>query len=159
MQERNGSYLDRRERVRRGDKISADPPGVVTRIPNQARSDRYVINDLQPQVYRQTRSVILETPEIERHLNHIAAGTIVTILGSWLIGSMFKSRAFTILTYIMIFFASTTLAGLLIGIMLGEGFISSQIVLVLLLGLVSISIVALLILLGGLIFRSTQRSR
>jgi len=71
---------------------------------------------------------------------------------------MIKSRAFTMFTDIMVFFVSTALAGLLIGIMLGEGFIPREIALVLLFGLVSISIVALLILLGSLLFQSTQRS-
>lgn len=160
MQIRDESYLDRRERVRRGDRFDTrQAQSIVTRIPIQTSGERYLANSPHPNVYRQALSVILETPEIERHLNYISAGTIVTILGSWLAASTIKSRAFTMFTDIMLFFVSTALAGLLIGIMLGEGFIPREIALVLLFGLVSISILVLVILLGSLLLRSTQRSR
>lgn len=159
MQDRDESYLNRRERIRRGDKSSArHEQSIVTRIPNQTSGERYLANSPHPDVYRQALRIILQTPEMEGHLNYITAGTIVTILGGWLTGSLIKSRAFTMFTDIMLFFGSTALAGLLIGIMLGGGFIPTEIVPVLLSAGVGISILVLAILLGGLLLRSTQRS-
>ncbi len=131
---------------------------MVTRIPNQTSGERYLTNSPHPDVYRQALRIILETPEIEGHLNYITAGTIVTILGSWLTSSMIKSRAFTMFTDILLFFGSTALAGLLIGIMLGEGLLPKEIVPVLLFVVVGISILVPAIFLGGLMFQPTQRS-
>ncbi|MBI5031939.1 MAG: hypothetical protein HZB51_15520 [Chloroflexi bacterium] len=160
MQDRDKSYLDRRERIRRSDKsIMRHKQNIVTRIPNHTSGERDLANSPHPDVYRQAMKVILETPEMEKRLSYITAGTIVTILGSWLMGSMFKNRAFAMFTYIMVFLGSMALAGLLIGIVLGAGFISTDIMLVLLLGLVLVSIWVLVILLGGLLLRSTQRSQ
>ncbi len=157
MQDRDESYLDLHERIRRDDKSSArEEQTIVTRIPNQPSGEIYLTTSPHPDVYRQALRVILETPQMERRLNYFTAGMIVTILGSWLTGSVVKSRAFTTFTYILLFFCSTALAGLLVGIMLGEGFLPKESVPVLLFAMVGILILVLAVMLGSLLLRSTQ---
>ena len=160
MQDRDELYLDRRERVRRGYRFGArHAPSPVDRIPNPTSDEKYLANSPQSDVYRQALSIVLGTPEIERHLTYITAGTVVTILGGGLTDSMIKSRAFTMLTYSMVFFVSATLAGLLIGIMLGEGIIPKELMPVLVFGLVSLSILVFMVLFGSLLLWSTERSQ
>lgn len=157
MQDRDGSYLDRSERIRRGDKSSAHPEqSLVTRIPNQTSGERYLANTPHPDVYRQAMKVILETPQMERRLNYVTAGMIVTILGGWLTGSVVKSRPFTMFTDMLLFFSSLALAGLLVGIMLGEGILPLNIVPVLLFVMLGILISVMAIMLGSLLLRSTS---
>ena len=156
MQDRDESYLDRRERIRRGDKSRArQEQSMVTRIPNQTSGEGYLATSPHPDVYRQALKVILETPQMERRLNYATAGMIVTILGSWLTGSVVKSRPFTMFTDILLFFCSTALAGLLVGIMLGEGILPLNIVPVLLFVLLGVLIFVVAVMLGSLLLRST----
>jgi hypothetical protein len=146
MQIRSGSYLDRRERIRRGDKNSAHPEqSIVTRIPHQASSEGYLATSPHPDVYRQALQVILETPQMEQRLNYVTAGMIVTILGSWLTGSIAKSRPLTMFTDLLLVFASLAFAGLLVGIMLGEGILPLNIIPILLFGLLGILIFVVVI--------------
>jgi hypothetical protein len=157
MQDRDGSYLDRRERIRRGDKsIARQEQSMVTRIPNQTSGERYLSNTPHPDVYRQAMQVILETPQMERRLNYATAGMIVTILGGWLTGSVVKSRPFTMFTDMVLFFSSLTLAGLLVGIMLGVGILPLNIIPVLLFVLLGILIFVFAIMLGSLLLQSTN---
>ena len=157
MQARDESYLDRRERTRRGDKSSPrQEQSIVTRIPNQASGDRYLANTPNPDVYRQAMQVILKTPQMERRLNYVTAGMIVTILGGWLAGSALKSRPFAIFTDILMFFCSVALAGLLVGIMLGEGILPLNIIPILLFLLLGTLIFIVAIMLGTLLLRSTD---
>jgi len=99
---------------------------------------------------------MLETPQIERRLNYITAGMIVTILGSWLTGSVVKSRAFTLFTDLVLFFCSTALAALLVGIMLGEGVIPQDIVPVLLFVMLGMFIFVVAIMLGSVLLQSSN---
>jgi hypothetical protein len=155
MQDRDQSYLDRFERIRRGDQGSMrQDQMVVTRIPIQTSGESYWASSPHQDVYRQALRVILETPQIERRLNYITAGMIITILGGWLTGSVVKSRAFTTLTGSLLFFCGTALVGLLVGIMLGEGFIPKESVPVLLFATVGILIFVLAALLGSMLLQS-----
>jgi hypothetical protein len=157
VQGRDESYLDRRERIRRGDKSSAHPEqSIVPRIPHQASSEGYLATSPQQDGYRQALKVILETPQMERRLNYLTAGMIVTILGSWLTGSAVKSRPFTMFTDIVLFFCSTALAGLLVGIMLGKGILPLNIVPVLLFVLLGVLIFVVAVMLGSLLLQSTK---
>lgn len=157
MQDRDESYLDRREHIRRGDKSSArQEQSIVTRIPNQSSEERYLANTPHPDVYRQAMQVILETPQMERRLNYVTAGMIVTILGGWLTGSVVKSRPFTMFTDILLVFFSLALAGLLVGIMLGEGILPLNIIPVLLFVMLGILIFVIAIMLGSLLLGSTS---
>ena len=157
MQDRDGSYLDRRERIRRGDKSSAHlEQSIVTRIPNQTSEDRYLVASPHPDVYRQAMQVILETPQMERRLNYATAGMIVAILGSWLTGSVVKSRPFSVFTDMLLLFSSLALAGLVVGIMLGIGILPPNIIPVLLIVLLGILIFVIAIMLGSLLLRSTS---
>jgi hypothetical protein len=157
MREKNESYLDRRERIRRGDKSSARAEqSVVTRIPNQTSGGRYLATTPPPDVYRQAMQVILETPQMERRLNYVTAGMIVTILGGWLTGSVLKSRPFAIFTDLALFFCGLALAGLLVGIMLGEGILPMETIPILLFVMLSILMFVVAIMLGILLLRSTE---
>jgi hypothetical protein len=157
MQARNESYLDRRERTRRGDKsIARQEQSIVTRIPNQASGEGYLVNSPNPDVYRQAMQVILETPQMERRLNYVTAGMIVTVLGGWLTGSALKSRPFAIFTDLVLFFCSIALAGLLVGIMLGVGILPMNIIPILLFTLLGILIFVVAIMLGTMLLRSTD---
>ncbi len=157
MEDRDESYLDRRGRIRRGDKSSAHPEqSIVTRIPNETSEEMYLANAPHPDVYRQALRVIAETPQMKRRSNQVTAGMIVMILGSWLTGSMIKTHAFTLFIDLVLFFCSITLAGLLVGIMLGEGVIPLNIVPVLLFVLLGIFIFVVAIMLGSLLLRSTS---
>ena len=157
MQGRDESYLDRRERIRRGDQSSVrQEQSIVTRIPNQTSGEDYLANTPHPDVYRQALKVILETPQMERRLNYVTAGMIVTILGSWLTGSVVRSHAFTMFIDILLFFCCTALVGLLVGIMLGEGFIPQESAPVLLFVMVGILTFVLAVMLGSLLLRSIQ---
>lgn len=157
MQDRDESYLDRREHIRRGDKSSArQEQSIVTRIPNQSSEERYLANTPHPDVYRQAMQVILETPQMERRLNYVTAGMIVTILGGWLTGSVVKSRPFTMFTDMLLVFFSLALAGLLVGIMLGEGILPLNIIPVLLFVMLGILIFVIAIMLGSLLLGSTS---
>ena len=157
MQDRGESYLDRREPIRRGDKSSArQEQSVVTRIPNQTSGGRYLATTPPPDVYRQAMQVILETPQMDRRLNYVTAGMIVTILGGWLTGSVVKSRPFTLLADLLLVFFSLALAGLLVGIMLGEGILPMETIPILLFVLLGLLISAVAIMLGILLLRSTS---
>ncbi len=157
MQDRDESYLDRRERIRRGDKSGArQEHSIVTRIPNETSGEMHLANAPHPDAYRQALIVIAETPQMKRRLNQVTAGMIVTIMGSWLAGSLIKTRAFTLFTDLILFFCSITLAGLLVGIMLGEGVIPLNIVPILLFVLLGIFIFVIAIMLGNLLLRSTS---
>jgi hypothetical protein len=157
MREKNESYLDRRELVRRGDKSSArQEQSLVTRIPNQTSGGRYSVTTPTPDVYRQAMQVILETPQMERRLNYVTAGMIVTILGGWLTGSVLKSRPFAIFTDLVLFFCGLALAGLLVGIMLGEGILPMATIPILLFAMLSILIFVVAVMLGTLLIRSTD---
>ena len=157
MQARGGSYLDRRERIRRGDSSSArQEQNLVTRIPNQASEDRSLANTPNPDVYRQAMQVILKTPQMERRLNYVTAGMIVTILGGWLTGSVLKSRSFAIFTDLMLFFCGLALAGLLVGIMLGVGILPMETIPILLFATLGILIFVVAIMLGALLVRSSS---
>jgi hypothetical protein len=129
---------------------------MVTRIPNSTSGDLVLTNRPHPDVYRQALRVILETPQIERRLNYITAGMIVTILGGWLTGSVVRHRAFTFFADLLLFFSSLALAGLLVGVVLGEGFVPSETVPVLLFVTLGLLIVVLSVMLGSLLFQSTQ---
>ena len=155
MPDTSGSYLDRREQVRRGDRISPrQEQRLVNRIPSQTRGEKYLANTPSPEVYRQAMKVILETPQMERRLNYATAGMIITILGGWLTGSVVKSRSFTLFTDLLLVFFSLALAGLLVGIMLGEGILPSSIIPVLLFALLGILNSVIAIMLGSLLLRS-----
>jgi hypothetical protein len=159
MQNRDGSYLDRHERIRKGDVYSPRlESSIVTRIPNPTNDKSFAADSPHPDVYRQALAVILETPEIKGHLNYITAGTIVTVLGSWLMGSMIKSRAFALFTDIMLFFASTAFAGLVIGIMIGKGYIPKEGIPVLLFILAGALLLVLAFLLGSMLLRSIPKN-
>ena len=157
MRENDESYLDRREPIRRGDRSSARAKqSVVTRIPNQTSRGRYLATTPPPDVYRQAMRVILETPQMERRLNYVTAGMIITILGGWLTGSVVKSRSFTLLADLLLVFFSLTLAGLLVGIMLGEGILPMETIPILLFVLLGLLISAVAIMVGILLLRSTS---
>ena len=156
-QDRDRSRFDRSIQVQPRDvSDSRGDRSIVTRIPNQTNGGRYLATSPHPDVYRQALRVILETPQIERRLNYITAGMIVTILGSWLTGSIAKTRPFTMLADILLFLCSAALAGLLVGIMLGVGFIPKESVPVLLFVMVGILILVLAGMLGSLLLRSTE---
>jgi len=157
MTAREGSYLDRRERIRRGDNDNAhQEQNLVTRIPNQANEDRSLATTPNPEVYREAMQVILKTPQMERRLNYVTAGMIVTILGGWLTESALKSRSFAIFTDLMLFFCSLALAGLLVGIMLGVGILPMETIPILLFALLGILIFVVAIVLGALLLQSTS---
>lgn len=155
MQDRDQLHFDRREQIQQSDKSAArQEQAVVTRISNEARGEGYLATRPHPDVYRQALRVILETPQVERRLNYVTAGTIVTILGSWLAGSLMKTRAFTIFIDLVLFFCSVTLAGLLVGVMLGEGVIPLNTVPVLLFVMLALLIFVVAIILGSLVLRA-----
>jgi hypothetical protein len=157
MQQRNESYLDRRARIRRGDRSSdRQEQSVVTRLPNQTSEGKYLATTPSPDVYRQAMQVILETPQMERRLNYVTASMIVTILGGWLTGSVLKSRPFAIFTDLVLFFCGLVLAGLLVGIMLGEGILPLETIPILLFVMLGILIFVVAIMLGTLLLRSTD---
>ena len=157
MQDRDQLYLDRRERISGSNgNDSREAQNIVTRIPNQTGAAGYLANSPQPDVYRQALRVILETPQIERRLNYITAGMIVTILGSWLSGAVLKSRPFALFTDLLLFFCSLALAGLLVGIMLGEGVMPIETIPVLLFAMLGILIFVVAVMLLTLLLRSPR---
>lgn len=157
MLDRDESYLDRRERIRRGDKSPArQEQSIVTRIPNQTRGQGYLANTPHPDVYRQALRVIVETPQMERQLNNAIAGMIVTILGSWLTVSLVRSRPFAMFSDMVLFFSSLALAALLVGIMLGEGILPPNIIPVLLFVFLGILVCVFAIMLGSLVLQSAS---
>ena len=157
MQIRDQSYLDRFERIRRGDHDSLRQEQiVVTRIPIQTSGESYLASSPRQDVYQQALRVMLETPQMERRLNYITTSMIATILERWLAGSAAKSRASTTFTGILLFLCGIALVGLLVGIMLGEGLIPRESVPVLMVVTIGILIFVLATLLGNLLLRSTR---
>ncbi len=157
MQDRDSSYFESHEWIRRGDQGNArQEQSLVTRIPNQTSDENYLVSSPRQEVYQQALRVMLENPQIERRLNYITAGMIVTILGGWLTGSVVKSRAFSTFTGILLFFCGTALVGLLVGTMLGAGLLPKESVPILLFAMLGILILVLAVLLGSLLLQSTQ---
>ncbi len=157
MQDRDESHLDRRGRIRRGDRSRVrQEQSIVPRIPSETSGEWYWAIRPHQDGYQQALKVILETPQMKRRLNYLTAGMIVTILGSWLTGSVAKSRPFAMFADIVLFFCSTALAGLLVGVMLGEGILPLNIVPVLLFVLLGVLIFVLAVMLGSLLLQSTK---
>jgi len=157
MQDRGESYLDRREQIRRGDKITPRPEqSIVTRIPNHTSRERSLANTPNPYDYRQALKVILETPQMDPRLYYATAGVIVTILASQLTSSIVKSRPFVTFADLLLFFFSLALAGMLVGIMLGESILPLNIIPLLLFALLGIFLSVIAIMLGNLLLRSTS---
>lgn len=157
MQDRDRSYLDRFEQIRRGDQDSPRQEQiVVTRIPIQTTGESYLAPSPRQDVYQQALRVMLDTPQMERRLNYVTTSMIATILERWLAHSAAKSRASTMFAGILLILCGTALVGLLVGIMLGEGLIPKESVPVLLVVTISILIFVLAVMLGSLLLRSTQ---
>ena len=157
MQDRDSSYFESHEWIRRGDQGNArQEQSLVTRIPTQTSDESYLASSPRQDVYQQALRVMLETPQMERRLNYITTSMIATILERWLAGSAVRSRASTTLTGILLFLCGTALVGLLVGIMLGEGLIPRESVPVLIVVTIGILIFVLATLLGNLLLRSTQ---
>lgn len=93
---------------------------ILATIPSQTYLERYGMETLESETYRQALKAMLATPAIEKHLNYITASLIVTIFGAWLAGKFVLSRTFSFFIDLVLFITSFALAGLLIGILLGE---------------------------------------
>ncbi len=139
--------------------ISREDERILVAVPSQIRAERYTGDGPSPETYRQALKTLLATPEIESRLNYITASFIITIFGGWLASKMVVSRAFIFFIDLMLFVASLALAGLLIGVMLGENILPAGTATVLV--FVAIGIVLLIVgfVLGSMIVAATANSR
>lgn len=124
MLDRKQYYLDRGEPIPTTiENESLAEPEIVTVISRQTKGDVHSAESRRGRIYRQALSIIPVNAENERRSNYIAAGMIVSVLGGWLGSAALKSRLFTTLTFILLFFLGAALAGIFLGAVLGKGFI------------------------------------
>ena len=124
MLNRNQFYFDRREQIPTGaENDGPEEKNIVTFVSRQTKGDIHSADSRRAAIYRQALSIMPASSENEKRSNYIAAGMIVTVLGGWLGSLVLKSRAFTTLTFILLFFFGAALAGLFLGAVLGKGFI------------------------------------
>ncbi len=134
MQIRSQLNLDRQVRV--SDKNGAwRERGIVAVIPSRARVESYIANSPVP---------------------HFHGHALRIVTGAQKAASIAKSRAITMFAEIMLFFVSTALAGLIIGILLGGGFIPAERVPTLLFLTAGLLLCILGVVLASLLFWSTQ---
>ncbi len=139
--------------------IPREDERILATVPSQIRAERYAGDGPSPETYRRALKTLLATPEIESRLDYITASLIVTIFGGWLASKVVVSRAFTFCVDLMLFVESLALAGLLIGVMLGENILPAGTAMVLL--FVAMDIVLLIVgfVLGSMIVAATANSR
>lgn len=139
--------------------IPREEERILATVPSRMSIERYGEDGPPPEVYRQALKSILATPELESRLNYITASMIVTMFGGWLAGKMIRTRAFIFFTDIILLFASLALAGFLVGVMLGEGFLPPATAPVLLFVTVGLALLLVGIVLGNMILGAHRNSR
>ncbi len=160
MSETNQSRRHRHEQVEAHDRgISREDERILATVPNQTGLRRYAEDGPSPETYRQALKAILATPEMESRLNYITASLVVTIFGGWLASKLILSRAFILIFDLMLLTTSLALAGLLIGIMLGERILPTGTVPVLLVAATGILFLTGGFVLGRMIIPATSNSR
>jgi len=144
MLRRKQFFFDRREPTSpSAEKNSLEQPQLVTIVSRPTKGDLHSAENHRADITRQALSIMPATLENERRSNYLAAGMIVTILGGWLGSSALKSRWFTTLTFILLFFLGAALAGIFLGAVLGQGFISVEPLQVALFAIAGISVFVL----------------
>jgi hypothetical protein len=156
MQDTIQTHQNHHEEVRWNDRNVArnQDENILTTVPSRVVPNRRHANEPGPEVYRQALRVMIETPEIESRLSTITAAMIVSVFGSWLGIKFTQSRAFVLSVDLVLFLASIGLAAFFIGVMLGEGFLPTGAMPVLLFGAAVIALLLMGIVLGNMI-RST----
>jgi len=151
---------NQRKQIQVHDKgIPRDEERILATVPSQTGVERYAGDGPSPEAYRQALKVMLASPEIESRLNYITASIIVTIFGGWLASRMILSRAFMFFVDLTLFIVSLALAGLLIGIMLGENILPGGMVPVLFFAATGIVLLIVGCLLGSMMRTATSHSR
>ncbi len=139
--------------------VSREDERILATVPNRTSPRRYAEDGPSPEAYRQALKAILATPEIESRLNYITASLVVTIFGGWLASKLILSRAFILIFDLILLTAILALAGLLIGIMLGESILPTGMVPVLLVAATGILLLISGFVLGRMIIPATSNSR
>lgn len=130
---------------------SREDERILATVPRRTELRQYGRERLDPETYRQALKVVLGTPEIEGHLDAITASMLVAIFGTWLAAKMVWSRVFGFFVDILLLFATLSLAGFLIGVMLGEGILPAQTANVVLIASAGLALVLAGVVLGVLV--------
>jgi len=160
MQDTTRLHRDHREQVQAHDRgASREDERILATVPSQTGVERYAGDGPSPETYRQALKALLATPEIESRLNYVTASLIVTIFGGWLASKLVMSRAFILFVDLTLFIVSLALAGLLIGILLGESILPAGTAPVLLFATVGIVLLIVGFVLRSMIITATSISR
>lgn len=132
---------------------------VLATIPNRTSPERHGADSPQPEVYRQAVRTILATPELDDRMNYVTASLFVTVFGSWLAGRVLKSRVFLFFVDSILFLASLAMAGLLVGVMVGENILPAETVPVLLFVATAIVLLTAGFVLGNMLVSGSKHAR
>jgi hypothetical protein len=102
---------------------------------------------------------MLATPEIEGRLPYVTASLIVTIFGTWLAVKAVRTRAFELFADIVLFLCTTAVAGFLVGVLFGEGIVTTQLVPILIYAAVAVIALTGVILFVIILLGSRSRSK
>ncbi|MCL4395936.1 MAG: hypothetical protein M1482_14230 [Chloroflexi bacterium] len=106
--------------------ISPEDRNLLAAVPGQSSRRSYRSDMPAPAIYREALRVMLGTPEIQGRLPYVTASLIVTIFGTWLAVKAIQTRAFALAADIVLFLCTTALAGFLVGVLLGEGILTTK---------------------------------
>lgn len=112
----------------------------VTIVSRETKGDIHSAESHRADIVREALRLMPATLENERRSNDIAAGMIITGLGSWFESRVVKSGVFTSLTYMLLFALGVALAGILLVAALGNGIIPVEQLLVPLVVIAGISV-------------------
>ncbi len=143
----------------RDGKVAREDASVLATLPSRTSLERYGADSPQTEIYRQAVRAILATPELDGRMNYVTASLFVTVFGSWLAGRMLKSRAFLFFVDIGLFLASLAMAGLLIGIMVGENILPAETIPMLLFVATAIVLLIVGFVLGNMLVSVSNYSR
>lgn len=144
MLRKNQLYLDRGEQIPTDTESSIpEEKNVVTLVSRQTKGDIHAAESRRADIYQQALSIMPVSSENTRRADYIAAGIIVTVLGSWLGGAVLKSRVITVLIYVLLVVLAAVVAGSVLGALLGLGFIPVDPLQVLLFAIAGIAILVL----------------
>lgn len=147
-------FVDRQQTPTVMEKRTEEHQHQVTIVSRETKGDVHSAESHRANVIRQALSLMPATLENEGRSNDIAAGMIVTVLGSWFGSRVVKSGLFSTLTYMLLFFLGAALVGVLLVAALGNGFIPVELLLIALIAIAAIAVVILGVVLTLLIWSS-----